>query len=189
MSRKRLPTKLVRPDSVSPFCSNSLPSKAVFRAQMRKYPSIVVEFIAKQVRVEPELFSEYRLCGRTASYYRTQIRELFGFREANLIDVGRLSDWLHNEIFPAAEFEDARLLRLILHQCREWKIEPFSAERLERIIASSRRSYVQSFCQKIHLRLPPETADLLERLLSPEKETNAPDAAADASKDESGDNS
>lgn len=59
-------------------------------------PFVIVEFVAKQVRVAPELFAEYQLRGRTATYHRTQIRELFNFREATQADAERLSLWLQN---------------------------------------------------------------------------------------------
>lgn len=45
-------------------------------------PPAAAEYVASQVKVEPEMLAGYRFSGRTFEYHRAQIRHAFGFREA-----------------------------------------------------------------------------------------------------------
>jgi hypothetical protein len=64
-----------------------------FPGGVSEIPPAAIEFVAKQVRVAPELISKYRLDERTAAYHRTQIRGLFNFREATTDDaIKRMND-------------------------------------------------------------------------------------------------
>lgn len=149
-----------------------------FPRSISEIPQAAVEFIAKQVAVAPEEFSKYRLHGRTASYHRTQIRELFDYQEASAEDAKRLSLWLQQKILPH-ETEDEHIRTAVYRQCREWRIEPHARERIERLIRSARRNYEESFGQKILSRLSPETRNSLEALLSPETEMTESAVASD----------
>lgn len=131
---------------------------------------VVLEFLAKQIQVEPQSFLDYDLQGRTATYHRTQIREIFGYREATAADGERLSRWLVETVLPS-EPADKLILEAISRQCREWRIEPPSSERIERLTRSAKRSYEDAFCHRIQSRLSPETRELLDGLLLPETET------------------
>ena len=143
-------------------------------------PPVVIEFIAKQIQVDSQVFAEYRWQSRTVVYHRNQIRELFGYREAAAEDGEKLSLWLQHKIFPN-ESEDEHILTAVDQQFREWRIEPPTADRLERIIHSARRAYEEKFCRDIQSRLSTETRDLLESLLTPEVENPATATAANES--------
>ncbi len=53
-----------------------------------------------QVKVEPLALTDYRFSGRTFEYHRAQVRGVFGFREANVLDEEALSAWLAEEVCP-----------------------------------------------------------------------------------------
>ena len=57
-------------------------------------PRAAAEFMAGQVKVDPELFGEYRWSGSTIEYHRAQIRDFHGFRVATVGDEDKLIVWL-----------------------------------------------------------------------------------------------
>ncbi|WP_338786307.1 DUF4158 domain-containing protein [Metabacillus sp. FJAT-53654] len=68
--------------------------KARFPHTKGEIPKTVIEYIAKQLEMNPDIFSEYDCTGRTNTYHRSEIRTYFGFREATLQDVDLMTDWL-----------------------------------------------------------------------------------------------
>ncbi|MDQ6600984.1 DUF4158 domain-containing protein [Bacillus salipaludis] len=68
--------------------------EARFPHTKSKIPKTVVDYIAKQLVVNPDTFSEYDWAGRTITYHRSEIRAYFGFREASLQDTDFIKDWL-----------------------------------------------------------------------------------------------
>ena len=150
--------------------------EARFPRSDSEIPPATVEYVAKQLRLNPNIFSAYRWQNRAVVYHRRQIRELFNFRETAAEDGEKLSRWLQQKIFPN-ESDDEHILTAVYQQFREWKIEPPTGERLERIIRSARRAYEESFCHNIQSRLSTETQNLLESLLTPEVENPVSTAA------------
>lgn len=53
-------------------------SKGRFPNNLGDIPKPVVEYIAKQVRINSKAFSEYDWTGRTIKYHRAEIRDFFG---------------------------------------------------------------------------------------------------------------
>jgi hypothetical protein len=62
-------------------------------------PKTVIEYIAKQLKMNPDVFSEYDWTGRTITYHRLEIRTYFGFRETTLLDVDLLTEWLYKHVY------------------------------------------------------------------------------------------
>ena len=62
----------------------------------------VVAYIAQQVDVEPDAWSQYEWHGRSIEYHRAQIRQQLGFREATVADGHVLSRWLPGDVPDAA---------------------------------------------------------------------------------------
>jgi Domain of unknown function (DUF4158) len=52
-----------------------------------------VEFVARQVGVEPGERGIYEWPGRTIEYHRAQIRGHLGFRECTVADAEQLAQW------------------------------------------------------------------------------------------------
>jgi hypothetical protein len=55
-------------------------------AALWRDPKAAVDYVAGQVKVDPELFAEHKRTGSTVEYHRKQIREALGFRESTRAD-------------------------------------------------------------------------------------------------------
>jgi len=138
--------------------------EARFPQSATDIPPMVIDYLAKQVKVAPEQFQKYAWRGRTIEYHRAQIRKLHGFREATVEDANTLSQWLQKEILEQ-ERDYEHLKVAVYHKCRELKIEPPTPERIARIIRSATRTYEETFCAEILSRLTSENQTLLDSLL------------------------
>jgi hypothetical protein len=96
-----------------------------------------VDYVARQVDVDPGELARYAWSGRTIEYHRAQIRQGLGFREASRADEARLTDWLAENV-AAGEPSDERLREALPARCRSERLEP--PGRPERIVASGRSS-------------------------------------------------
>jgi Tn3 transposase DDE domain/Domain of unknown function (DUF4158) len=138
--------------------------EARFPKAPHEVPDPVINYIAKQVQVPPEHYSQYDWAGRAIKYARVEIRKLHGFREATIEDANVLSQWLRKQILPNER--DYEHLRVIVYQrCRELKIEPPTPERIDRIVRSAMKAYEENFCAGRLSRLSPENQKLLDALL------------------------
>ncbi|MEU4331468.1 DUF4158 domain-containing protein [Nonomuraea dietziae] len=106
-------------------------------------PKAAVDYVAGQVKVEPELFGEYRWSGSTIEYHRAQMRDALGFRESTRADEDVLAEWLADKICPMV-FTDEGLRSALLARCRTLKIEP--PGRVERIVGAGRARFEREFC-------------------------------------------
>ncbi|TDC43019.1 DUF4158 domain-containing protein [Micromonospora sp. KC213] len=99
-------------------------------------PDEAVEFVARQVGVDPNELGLYAWAGRTIEYHRAQIRGHLGFRECSVADADKLTGWL-----AASVCEAERRLELVrdelLVRCRAERIEPPAAGRIDRIVRSA----------------------------------------------------
>jgi len=112
--------------------------EARFPIKKQEIPPVVVEFIAEQLDLSPDLFEEYRWGGseRNFTYHRKQIREFFGFREIQGKDKERLKTWLNEQVHFSHDTND--LITKVYSLFRKWKIEPPQPITLERMIHSAR---------------------------------------------------
>jgi hypothetical protein len=55
------------------------PLEGRFPRYSGEVPKVAVDYLAGQVKVETELFAEYKRAGSTIEYHRKQIREAPGF--------------------------------------------------------------------------------------------------------------
>ncbi|MDQ3429488.1 MAG: DUF4158 domain-containing protein [Actinomycetota bacterium] len=139
--------------------------EARFPRHAGEIPQAAVDYVASQVKVDPEALSDYRFSGRTFEYHRAQVRGSFGFREAAVSDEGALSAWLAEEVCPV-ELREERLREALLARCRAKKIEPPSASRAGRVVGSAKAAAEQRFCARTMARLPEEDAERLEELIA-----------------------
>ncbi len=63
-------------------------------------PRAAVEYVAGQVKVDPNEFSRYDWSGRSIERHRAQIRKALGFREFTVGDEEKLAGWLAEEVCP-----------------------------------------------------------------------------------------
>jgi hypothetical protein len=57
-------------------------------------PDEAVEFVGRQVGVDPAEVGFYEWSGSTIAYHRAQIRAHLGFRECSVVDAEKLTEWL-----------------------------------------------------------------------------------------------
>lgn len=142
--------------------------EARFPRHSGEIPPAAVEYVASQVKVEPEMLASYRFSGHTFEYHRAQIRQGFGFREATGDDERSLARWLAEEVCPV-ELREERLREALLARCRAEKLEPPAQSRIGRVMGSAKAAAEQSFCAKTVARLSEESVARLEELVAEEE--------------------
>lgn len=138
--------------------------EARFPKGLHEFPDVVINYIAKQILVSPDDYRQYNWHGRTIKHHRAEIRKLHGFREAGVEDVSTLGQWLCDQVLTQ-ERDYEHLKDAVYHRCRELKIEPPTAERIDRLVRSATRKADEKFCAEILSRLAPENQTRLDALL------------------------
>ncbi|GAB3083082.1 DUF4158 domain-containing protein [Micromonospora schwarzwaldensis] len=95
-------------------------------------PEPAVSYLAEQVKVDPQLFADYRWSGRTIESHRAQIRAALGFRECSEADQQKLTEWLARDVCASEQLRDA-----VLAQCRVLHLEPPSFGQISRLAGSA----------------------------------------------------
>ncbi|HZU70761.1 MAG TPA: Tn3 family transposase [Ktedonobacteraceae bacterium] len=141
-------------------------------------PRSVVDYLAHQLKLDAALFQQYDWEGRTIKLHRAQIREELGFREATAADSDAISAWLVNTHLSRDQHID-HLKAKVLTEFRERKIEPPTADRIERLIHSACATYEQALFANALQRLSPETRTRLDALLDRSIQMEDQDEPAD----------
>jgi Domain of unknown function (DUF4158) len=136
-----------------------------FPAAKYDIPRSVVDYVARQLKLDPSLYAQYDWEGRTIKGHRTQIREHLAFREATALDTEEMKTWLIAEKL-ASDQQMEHLKVIVAGRFRDLKIEPPTTDRLERLIRSACSTYEQQLFADILQRLPPTTRTLLDELLT-----------------------
>ena len=127
--------------------------EAKFPNSKTEIPRVVVEYVAKQMKLTGTLFDNYDINSRTYYNHKAQIREFFGFREVTVEDANNLTEWLSKYVF----YHDAdidNLKEAVYHRLRELHIEPPTPERIDRITKSALYIYENQFFQETFSKLP-----------------------------------
>jgi TnpA family transposase len=140
--------------------------EARFPRAAHEIPDVVINYVAKQVGVPAERYLQYEWRGRTIEYHRAQIRKLHNFREASVDDANALSEWLCEYVLPH-ERDPEHLQMAVYRRCRELRIEPPAAERIDRLVRRAAKTFEENFCSGILARLSPENQARLDALLQP----------------------
>ncbi len=141
--------------------------EARFPRHTGEIPPAAVEYMASQVKTEPELLARYRFSGRTFEYHRAQIRRAFGFREATAEDEKALTLWLAEEVCPV-ELREERLREALAARCRAKRLEPPGPSRIGRVVGSAKAASEQSFCETTVSRLSAKSVARLKELVAEE---------------------
>ena len=153
-------------------------------------PKAAVDYVARQVKVDPRAFGAYDWSGRSIKGHRAQIRKALGFRECTVGDEDKLAGWLAEEVCPV-ELGEERLREALLARCRAERLEPPGPSRFERVLASARAAFEQQFCAETVARLSEQAIRGLQELVddrqgSPRLAGGDADNAAGDSADEQG---
>lgn len=144
---------------------------ARFPDSSAEIPDIIISYIASQLKIDPNLYSQYNWQGRSLKNHRAEIRQLFGFRTATLSDSEEISNWLIENILPNEQrFEP--LLQLIYQRFRELQIEPPTPQQVERLTRSAIHQHENNFCNQTFSQLTPTNIEQIDLLLTPEETNN-----------------
>jgi TnpA family transposase len=135
-----------------------------FPKRKQDVPGPVLDFLARQLAVAPELFKSYPWQGRTLERHRAQIRQQLGFREATVQDGEALTTWLLENVLPQQR-QLAVLTTALYDRCREQRLEPPALERIERLIRSAVATADERFFAATLAQLPLPTRLRLDTLL------------------------
>jgi signal transduction histidine kinase len=124
-----------------------------------------VEFVARQVGVDPAELGFYEWTGRTIEYHRAQIRSHLGFRECSVADADKLTEWLVANVCEA-ERRPELVRDELLVRCRAERIEPPAVGRIDRIVRSALHQAEQRLTARIVGRLPVAVAGRLRTLVA-----------------------
>ncbi|MGB7962260.1 MAG: Tn3 family transposase [Propionicimonas sp.] len=141
----------------------SFEAEAQFPGGVRDFPDQVVAYVARQVGVDPSLFSSYDFAGRSAVRHRAEIRAVFGFRESTRADEDVFAEWLAAEACPV-QTSEAALREALLGRCRALRVEP--PGRVDRILGAARSLFEDRACEQTMDRLGSSVVGALEALIA-----------------------
>jgi TnpA family transposase len=135
-----------------------------FPAGKGNVPVEAIRYLVQQTKTAPSMWADYDWQGRTIKYHRAEIRSLFDFREATTEDSESVMTWLRDHVLTQ-ERDPERVTEAALQRFREFKLEPPTLERLDRLIRSMLRAFEEDFCRRVSEQLPSSTEAALDRLL------------------------
>lgn len=144
--------------------------EARFPNSIIELPQDIINFIAKQLKLRPEIFRDYDLKSRTCRFHKKKIRTLLSFEETTNEINEQVTTWLHQNTNC---YNREQVRQKAYQQFRQLKVEPPSLERLERLVNSAIHSYEKDLHKGISNNLPVETKALIDALLIKQNEVNS----------------
>ena len=135
-----------------------------------------MDFVARQVKVDPAELAGYDFTGRTVKEHRRQIRDHLGFRIFTRADEDKMIGWLAAQVCPS-ELNEDRQRGAVLARCRAEKIEP--PGRMDRIIGHANAAADKQFCVTTVSRLGPAVLAALDAVIVGADHTDAVVSRAD----------
>lgn len=99
-------------------------------------PDAAVDYMARQVEVDPTEIAFYEWTGRTSKFHLAQIRQALGVRECTVTDADVLIGWLIEHV-AQVERSAERVREHLLAECRRRRLEPPTTGRIDRIVRSA----------------------------------------------------
>ena len=137
-----------------------------FPRAAKELPLVAVQYVAKQLDVDPALATAYDWQGRTGTRYRRHLRLFLGMRPATVADVKALETWLRTEIVPG-DHDLRHLQAAVVGWCHEHHLEPPSEGRVDRVLRSLVRTHEHEVCTRVATALLPVIRTALDALLMP----------------------
>ena len=144
---------------------------ARFPDSPKEVPETIISYIAQQLQIPSNSYSDYDWQGRSITNHRAAIRKLFGFRVAKVRNGEEMVDWLKAEIIPTEQRIEP-ITELVYQRFRELQIEPPTPGRVERLVKSAVAKYETDFQEHILIKLTPENIQQIDLLLSTEETEN-----------------
>lgn len=125
---------------------------------------VMLSCIANQLDVLPSRIDNFDWEGRSTERFRSEIRELLGYKKATLQDADRLKSWLAKEVFPNTVKRTEQIAHAYEY-FRKQRIEPFTSGRMDRYIKSAYYSFEQQLFESINVNLSDKTKKIMDSLL------------------------
>ncbi|PIZ05248.1 MAG: Tn3 family transposase [Gammaproteobacteria bacterium CG_4_10_14_0_8_um_filter_38_16] len=126
--------------------------------------TLMLTCIANQLNVSTSCIDDFDWEGRSTKRFRTEIRNLLGYKKATLDDVDKLKEWLIKNVFP----NNVRKSQRIEHAYEYFqaqRIEPFTSKELMKYIQSAHQLFEQQLFDSIHTKLLGNTKQMMDLLL------------------------
>jgi TnpA family transposase len=140
-----------------------------FPRDRSEIPDAAVDYIARQVGVDPTEIAFYEWTGRTSKFHRTQIRQALGFRECTVADAEALTAWLVQHV-TQVERSAERVTEHLLAECRRRRLEPPTAGRVDRIVRSALSRGEDVLFARVASRLAKPQRERLLALVEPDSD-------------------
>ncbi|SHK41876.1 DUF4158 domain-containing protein [Tepidibacter formicigenes] len=139
--------------------------EARFPSNKSDIPKAIIQYIAKQLDLDPNTLYNYDWTGRSIQYHKAQIRDFFGFKLVTVNDTQEVTDWLIKHInHHNAEAE--YLKTEAYKKFREMKIEPPTPERIDRIVKSVIHNYETQFFKETFSKIPKNSLSKIDILIN-----------------------
>jgi TnpA family transposase len=135
-----------------------------FPSSGRDIPSAAIDYMAKQLDVEPTAISDYDWQGRTGKRYRGRLRTALGVRPATVDDFKAVETWLRADVVPW-DHNLRHLQDAVLEWYRSRRIEPPTAGRIERLVRSTVRTHEAEIFDGTAAKLLPSTRRAMDALI------------------------
>ena len=146
-----------------------------FPNSRREIPLVAIDYLAVQLGLERNVFANYELANRSAKRDRSHIRKFLGFSQATVRHGIELATWLKMEILPVEDRID-HLRDSANTWYRRNRIEPPTAARLDRIVASATNSFQATFFATLLEKIPLRCRIVMDKLIeAPDNESHLSD--------------
>jgi TnpA family transposase len=125
---------------------------------------LLIKDLANQLDINPLSIKNFNWEGRSIERFRSEIRDLTGFKKANIEDSKKLIEWLIKNILPKAP-KPSECIEYAYEYFRATKVEPFTSNELERYIQSAHSEFEQNLFTEIYNNLSKETINLMDFIL------------------------
>ncbi|MGK0274744.1 MAG: hypothetical protein ACI9N0_001124 [Ilumatobacter sp.] len=125
----------------------------------------VVDYVARQVYVDPAILAGFDWSSRAVRFHRAEIRGHFGFSECSVSDADRAVDWLAEMVC-----ERERLFAVVRDELLAWfrreRIEAPADGRVQRLVRSALHRGEVAVTDRVADRLSAEVRDRLDDLIA-----------------------
>ena len=136
-----------------------------FPQEKHEIPEVIIEFVAQQLYLLTEIWSDYQWDESRMREHRQQIRKWLGFTRASVEDQSKVREWLVNDVLPD-EFRMSHLREMVYQHLHLHQLEPPSEEQVKRLINSALHQYQSNFFQQTYEKLSQVSRMRLRNLLS-----------------------
>lgn len=142
--------------------------KGRFPDSLDSIPKQFVHYVACQLDLDANAFHDAEITERSNERYRSQIRELTGFREVTSADITRAAAWLNEKAMAHVDHEDIveLLTSKAYERLKEQKIEPPTPERIARLVRAAAHGAEQHFFAMVAKRMSDASKSAIDTLLT-----------------------